>query len=38
MTSYSKPRIRVVGLTSVLLRGGHLGAMVDFVNRFRIFS
>ena len=35
MNSYSKPRVRVIGLTSILLRGGNAGSLEDFAIRFK---
>ena len=34
--NYSKPRVRVIGLTSTLLRGGNMGSLYDFAYRFKM--
>lgn len=34
MNSYRKPQVRVIRLTSMLLRGGNAGSVQDFANRF----
>jgi putative salt-induced outer membrane protein YdiY len=36
MNSYRKPRVRAIGLTSVLLKGGKLGIKFDFGPGYRI--
>ena len=38
MNSYSKPRVRVIGVTSILLRGGNMGSEYDFAFRFKMRS
>lgn len=36
MNSYSKPLVRVIGVTSSLLRGGNMGSLYDFAFRFKM--